>query len=350
MKQFDAMERGRLEELLSGLGTVRVGIVGDFCLDIYWHADMTKSELSRETPHFPLPIVKERIYPGAAGNAAANLAALEPACVKACGLIGDDWRGGLLRRELQNRGIDDAGILTVGGRFTNAYCKPLRKGISETVYEDPRLDFICSDEPDRDSEDRILAWIDTHIGDLDVLCVSDQLTGGVVTRKVREHLCELGSQGHRIVADSRNDIAQFRNVILKPNEVEGWRAVNPYSTAVDIALPEYIEAAQTLSNRTGSAVMMTLGSKGSVYTYGCDSVLIPCNPLVGETDICGAGDSFLSAFAALLAVGARPEEAAFAATLASEVCIQKIGVTGTAAREEILARFGTVTKAASEKK
>ena len=37
---------------LEKLGKGRIGVIGDFCLDVYWHADMTKSELSRETPHF----------------------------------------------------------------------------------------------------------------------------------------------------------------------------------------------------------------------------------------------------------------------------------------------------------
>ena len=49
---------------LKKLGKGRIGVIGDFCLDVYWHADMTKSELSRETPHFPLPIVQERLSPG----------------------------------------------------------------------------------------------------------------------------------------------------------------------------------------------------------------------------------------------------------------------------------------------
>ena len=43
---------------LNKLAKGRIGVIGDSCLDVYWHADMTKSELSRETPHFPLPIVQ----------------------------------------------------------------------------------------------------------------------------------------------------------------------------------------------------------------------------------------------------------------------------------------------------
>ncbi len=56
--------------LFSKLDTLRVAVLGDFCLDMYWHADMRRSVLSRETPHFPLPVVKERFSPGGAGNVA----------------------------------------------------------------------------------------------------------------------------------------------------------------------------------------------------------------------------------------------------------------------------------------
>ncbi|MBQ3424214.1 MAG: hypothetical protein IJH38_03340 [Clostridia bacterium] len=49
------MKREALEALLDGMGRGRVALIGDLCLDMYWRADMRLSELSRETPHFPLP-------------------------------------------------------------------------------------------------------------------------------------------------------------------------------------------------------------------------------------------------------------------------------------------------------
>ena len=89
---------------LNKLGKGRIGVIGDFCLDVYWHADMTKSELSRETPHFPLPIVQERLSPGGAGNVVANLLALKPKKVHAIGVFGADWRGAALKDLLKRGG------------------------------------------------------------------------------------------------------------------------------------------------------------------------------------------------------------------------------------------------------
>ena len=72
------MTRETLITLLQNTDHARVGLIGDLCLDMYWLADMKLSELSRETPHYPLPIVEERFAPGGAGNVANNIAALKP--------------------------------------------------------------------------------------------------------------------------------------------------------------------------------------------------------------------------------------------------------------------------------
>ena len=67
------LSREELAALLHRVDGARVGLIGDLCLDLYWLADMKLSELSRETPHYPLPIVEERFAPGGAGNVATNI-------------------------------------------------------------------------------------------------------------------------------------------------------------------------------------------------------------------------------------------------------------------------------------
>ena len=121
---FPGLSKEQLRVSLAAMDRVRVALVGDLCLDAYWQADMTKSELSRETPHFPLPVVSERYAPGAGGNVAANLAALKPQTVRVFGVLGHDWRGDVLIRELDARGIDSFAIIRHPGRVTNAYIKP----------------------------------------------------------------------------------------------------------------------------------------------------------------------------------------------------------------------------------
>ena len=59
------MTMEKLEALLSGIDGARVALIGDFCLDVYWTADMKQSELSRETPHFPCLWCPNSILPAA---------------------------------------------------------------------------------------------------------------------------------------------------------------------------------------------------------------------------------------------------------------------------------------------
>lgn len=337
MREIVSFTKTEITSALDGISRARVGLIGDMCLDAYWTADMKKSELSRETPHFPLPVVAERYSPGAGGNAAANLRALEPQKLTVLSVLGDDWRGALLQKELGARGIPTDNLIVSPDIITNAYIKPLRTGISDVVYEDPRLDFVNTRPLTRVCEDALIAALEKEASCLDALCVSDQMAVGVVTPWVREKINALASAGLTVVVDSRDRIGLYRNAILKPNEVE-------LSRATDIPADRYEEAARLLSEKAGADVLVTLGGSGCAYVSGESARRFGAVSVSGEIDICGAGDTFLSAFTSALAGGAGKETAIAVATLASSVTIRKIGQTGTAARGEIRAAFDRATE------
>ena len=335
MQTCERMSRYRLEEILKHIDDVRVGVIGDICLDIYWQADMRKSELSRETPHYPLPVIEERMSLGGGANAAANMAALSPRRVEVLGIVGSDWRGRELVRLLEGLGVGFSGVAIAPGRFTNTYIKPIRKGHSDVAYEDPRLDFASYASVPRTIEDYLIAALDKTAKALDILCVSDQLPFGAITERVREHICKLAKNGLRVVVDSRNRIELFSSCILKPNEIEGSRAVGLEPGTQD-SMEVFSKIAQTLCDKTSGDVFMTLGAKGSLYVDGKNMWHIAAREINGPIDFCGAGDSSHSGFSLSLAAGAKPWEAAYIAGLCSEVTIRQIGVTGTASRKQIL--------------
>jgi rfaE bifunctional protein kinase chain/domain len=319
MKSYEYMPRERLLEIFEKIKTVRAAVFGDICLDIYWLADMRFSELSRETPHHAMPVVEERISLGGGGNVIANMAALEPRAVTACGTAGTDWRGRELARLINGLGVENC-IVCRPNLITNAFCKPLRKGFSDIVYESPRIDFANTAPLGEDVEDALIASLDTVTQQIDVLCISDQLPQtvyGAVTERVREHIIGLAREGLTVIADSRDRIGLYRNCIIKPNEIEAARAV-------------YAD---------DSEIIMTAGEKGSYYTNKGETVHIPARAVAGKIDTVGAGDTFLSGFALAVAAGASRLEAAFFAGLCSEITIQKLGTTGTASPEEVLARY-----------
>jgi rfaE bifunctional protein kinase chain/domain len=324
------IRKNRLEEILHAIREVKVAILGDLCVDIYWHADMRLSTLSRETPHFPLPIVEERFSLGAGGNVAANVSALLPAKVIAIGVRGDDWRGGILTQELKKWGMDDAFVLEDPQRTTFAYCKPLRKGISDVEYEDPRLDFINHHPISEKTEQKLILSLESIKDRVDAIVVSDQFIYGCVTPRVREAVCAL-AKNRLVVVDSRENIGLFPGAFLKPNEVEGERALGTEAKAL-----RKNDFARALAEKTGSRVLMTMGAQGSVYSDGHDVQRFAPWAVKGPVDIVGAGDAFLSGFSCALAAGATVSEAADFGGLCSAVTIQKIGITGTASSEEII--------------
>ena len=313
--------------ILDSIGKVRIGVLGDFCMDIYWQADMTRSTLSRETPHFPLPVVSETMSPGAAGNVAANIAALKPKKLTVLGAVGRDWRGALLKDALSALGAE-VRMIESEGRMTNAYIKPMMKGTSDVVYEAPRLDFENDKALAPEAEEKLIDALREAARDLDVLCVCDQMVNGCVTDRVREAVMQLAEEGLTVIADSRDNIGKFRNVIVKPNDIEAARALGRASV-----LPG--EAAKRLHEMTGRTAVVTAGPDGCWLCAGETAVNIPAFPVEGPIDICGAGDTFLSAFACCIGSGADAACAAAVGNLASSVTIRKIGMTGTATREEL---------------
>ena len=349
MDIFYGIDATRLKEIINRIKKVKIALIGDICLDVYWKADMTKSELSRETPHYPLPVVEERMSPGGGGNAAANIAALLPESVHLMGITGRDWRGIELARKLKEAGIVTDSIIVSGKAVTNAYCKPILKGISNLEYEAPRLDFCNYQELLREDETALLEQLIRLAGEIDVLCVSDQLAFGCITPAVRAGINKLAREGLKVVVDSRDRIGLYQGATLKPNEVEGMRAVHKAISTAGASLEEYASAAGTLALKNSSDVCMTLGPKGCIYTDSKTNIHIPSYKVPNPIDICGAGDTFLAAFSCATAAGAAPYEAASFANLAADVTIKKIGVTGTASPEEIIERHTQVMESKTNK-
>ena len=324
--------------ILEKIKDIRICMIGDVCLDLYWRADMKKSRLSRETPHYPLPIVDETYTPGAGGNVLNNIHALGVSKLIGISAIGSDWRGFLLNGWLEEHGIDTSNMLHRENGVTPCYCKPMRMGISDVIYEDPRLDFENDCPITPTDEDNIIKALDLAAQQVDIIAVADQFTYGVITPRIRRHLSKLAQQ-IPVVVDSRNNATAYTNVIIKPNEIEAALAVGKDISAQPIPLDEYSEIAIKLQQNTNRPVIITLGSIGALWCRENDCVLAPAIPAKAPVDIVGAGDTFLSAFCCAYAACKDGAKAAAFANLASAVTIKKIGTTGTAAPEEILKKW-----------
>lgn len=325
-----------LDDIFANIEQLSIAVIGDYCLDVYWIADMKRSVLSRETPHYPLPIVSERISAGGAGNVALNVAALKPRSIAALGVIGTDWRAELLRECLVDAKINVDGLIRAPKRVTNCYIKPIRHGYSDHDFEDPRIDFENYSNLDSENEQQLIKILKQ--GKYDMICVCDQMLYGCITEALRDTLCEMGSKGQRIIVDSRDRIKLYTNVIVKPNEIE---AKNALSGSTD-----YEKTAGMLSEITHKPSIITLGENGCIVCEDGKVSRVNAFNVEPPIDICGAGDTFLAAFACSYAAGASLTQAACLANAASSITVGKVLTTGTASREEIesvLSRCGMGT-------
>ena len=333
-----SLTEARLQQILDDISKVRICVVGDICLDVYWFADMQRSRLSRETPHHPLPVVRETYGPGACGNVIHNIAALKPRALLPVSMVSRDWRGYLLLQWMEEHGIDTSGILRRDAGLTPCYCKPMRMGISDVVYEDPRLDFENFDPISPEEEATLLTLMDRAAAQADLIAVSDQYRWGVLTPALRSRLTEL-AQTMPVIVDSRERVSAYTGVIVKPNELEAAEAVGLDITKKNPSNEEFAQIGRRLRQKNGSPVIVTLGSRGALWCDETGEILAPTVEAKPPVDIVGAGDTFLSAFSCAYATGASGGESLAFANLASGVTVKKIGTTGTASRNEILQKY-----------
>src|SRR5512136_979543 len=202
--------RERLEQILAALPSRRVGIIGDFTLDAYWYADMARAELSREAPLYNRPVVRETYSSGGAANVAWNVASLGVGEIYALTLMGDDWRGDLLRGLLRREGVCMDHALLRPERITPCYAKVILTA-HDLQQEDARLDFCNPTRPGPEAEAELVASLEALAPQLDALIVNDQLAEGLITSRVHQALLELAAARPEMifVVDSRSRIEHF---------------------------------------------------------------------------------------------------------------------------------------------
>jgi rfaE bifunctional protein kinase chain/domain len=311
-------------EILRALPRLSALVVGDICLDRWCRYDPREADPSRETGIPRTAVVAVEVTPGAGGTVANNLAALGVGRVAVLGTVGEDGHGMELSRALAERGIEDLCVRTSKVQ-TFTYSKLIN---DLTGIEDrPRIDFInvapMPVEVDRHIVDRLRAAVEPF----DVILIADQSeTGhGVVTPAVRDALANLASRYREKIfwADSRTRIAEYRNVILKPNQQEAAAAYDGNYSA--------------WRRKSGAPVLMiTHGANGVLVVDEAGERWIATKPVEHPVDICGAGDSFSAGAAMALHVTRSPDLAARFGNLVASITVMKSG-TGTASPEEILA-------------
>ena len=338
----------RLKVILNQFREQRILVIGDFYLDAYWYIDKTRSTLSLETPWHTNPVVEQRYSPGAAGTVTNNLKALGIGSVYTLGVIGEDGFGGTLLNSLQANGCLTDFMVQVPNWVTPTYLKPIHRGYEGVETEGPRFDIENQLPMAEDVEAAVIEALQACVPLVDGVIVGDQMpleNLGVITKRVREKLCELALAFPEKIffADSRTRIGAYQNVIIKPNRFEAKRAVQTEWDGHEVDIQAAKQCAVALAQRTQNTVYVTLGENGILVYCGGNFTHILGIPVDGEIDPVGAGDSVSAGLVATLCSphASREEvavEAAYIGNLVASITVTKIGTTGTASPAEILER------------
>ncbi len=306
-------------------------VVGDVCLDRWCRYDPELGEPSRETAIPRIGVTSTEVTPGAAGTVANNLAALGMGRVSVLGVIGEDGHGFELRRALAQRGIVSDLLVASPEVQTFTYTKLIN---SRTSQEDqPRVDFVNPTRLPAAAVRKVLDRLQGVFDLFDILIVCDQAEGGcggVVNEAVRTLIGELAPvyPDKTILVDSRTHIADFRNVIAKPNHIEAGQASLTLSGRADYAaLREHMRS---------PLLLVTHGGDGVLLVTSAGEQWVRTTPVANPVDICGAGDSFAAGFTVAYAATRDAVRAAAFGNRVASITIMKPG-TGTASPAELMA-------------
>jgi rfaE bifunctional protein kinase chain/domain len=329
------MNREQLKSILKDISSVKIIVIGDFCLDAYWFIDETMSEISIETNEATRPVRQQRYSLGGAGNVANNLASMRIADIRAFGVIGTDPFGAEMLRIMNNTGIRTDNMLVQKDNWhTHTYAKPY---IDDRELN--RVDFGNYNQLSDETADSLIANLTEEIPEVDIVLINQQVPSGIHTDYFKKSLLEviLKYPGKIFMVDSRNFNEYYDGTIRKMNDAEAARLCGYKGKPEDtVPYSEVVSFARKLYERFGKPLFITRGSRGSLTIDQSGISESPGLMILSKVDTVGAGDSYLAGAASALAAGYSMEVAATMGTFVAGVTVQKLFQTGTASPEEIM--------------
>ncbi|MEI6049442.1 MAG: PfkB family carbohydrate kinase [Bacteroidota bacterium] len=330
------MKSELLQEILEKISSVKIAVVGDFCLDAYWFVDESKSEISIETGQATRPVGQQKYSLGGAGNVTSNLAAMGVKNILAFGAIGKDPFGPAMVKIMMNSGINTDNLLIQEEDWaTHVYIKPY---IGDN--EQNRIDFGNYNKLSEETADKLIANLEKKVDKVDLVIINQQVLSGIHTEYFKKKLVEVINHfpDKIFIADSRNYNDFYTGAYRKMNDTEASLQCG-IKRAPDETVPysDVINAAKNLYKRYQKPLFITRGSRGSLTVNESGISLTPGLMIISKVDTVGAGDSYLAGAAATLAAGYSIDTASETGSYVAGVTVQKLFTTGTASPSEILA-------------
>jgi rfaE bifunctional protein kinase chain/domain len=329
------MKAELLQEIINKIASVKIVVIGDFCLDAYWFVDESKSEISVETGLVTRPVHQQKYSLGGAGNVANNLAAMGVKEIRAFGVIGPDPFGPEMMSLMKKAGINTDNILTQLNKWaTHVYIKPYINN-----NEENRIDFGNFNKLSEETANQLISKLRNSVNEVDLVIINQQVLSGIHTDYFKEKLVDVINNFPKkiFIVDSRNYTDFYSGAYRKMNDTEASLLSGIKRKPDEIVpYPDVIHAAKTLYHRYHKPIFITRGSRGSLTVDESGVTETPGLMIISKVDTVGAGDSYLAGTAATLAAGYPVEIAAEIGSYVAGVTVQKLFQTGTASPSEIL--------------
>ncbi|MBK6282563.1 MAG: HAD family hydrolase [Draconibacterium sp.] len=329
------MKKELLEKIISEIKSVKIAVLGDFCLDAYWFIDESKSEISIETGQLTRPVKQQRYSLGGAGNVTNNITAMGVKDVRAFGVLGPDPFGTEMVKVMKQNGINPKNLIIQEKDWsTHVYTKPY---IGDS--EQNRIDFGNFNILSKQTADKLIGSLEAEIPEVDIIIINQQVLSGIHTEYFRSQITKVIQRfpNKIFIADSRNYSASYKGAYRKMNDLEAAILGGFKKDTDDVVLySEVKEAAINLYKKFGKPLFITRGARGSIIVNENGVTNIDGLMIISKVDPVGAGDSYLAGAASALAAGYSLEIAAEIGSYVAGVTVQKLFQTGTASPEEIL--------------
>lgn len=309
----------------------RIAVIGDLVADQFLNG--TISRVSREAPVFIMRHENTITLPGAAANAAANVASLGGTPFL-FGFVGSDQNGEQLTAALKASGVASEYTVSVPQSTTTTKVRVLAGQQYAARQQVIRIDYENqADIPDGCKEKLIEALLSTA-DHLDGIIVSDYGYGSVFPEIFEQAKAIARARGIPVVVDSRYRLESFTGATAAtPNREEVENIAGKHFLADDcISLRERLRC---------KALLVTNGNQGmSVFSEDRPPLTLDAVGPREPVDVTGAGDTVIAAFTLGLASNMDFADAAAIANHAGGIVVMK-SRTATVTAQELLASIAS---------
>lgn len=303
----------------------KIAVIGDIVADQFLSGTITR--VSREAPVFILKHNETETRPGAAGNAAANVAALG-AVPLLVGTVADDANGEALLAAVKTCRISADRVVINSGAKTTTKVRVLAGQTYAARKQVIRIDYEDDDFAGQKPYEEVLQLALEAAGAADAVVISDYNYGVATDELIAQVRDRAAERGIPILADSRFGLRRFAGFTsATPNHEEaemllgrGFRADDADLLRKDLHL---------------DSLLVTLGGNGMALAEESKPVVsIAAIGSQQPVDVTGAGDTVIAAFALGLASGLSTLAAATVANHAGGIVVMKRG-TAVATIDEL---------------